>query len=492
MGLRDRLTAAVSAFMNKKVPQGKAVVLPYFYGGLNVQNRPVTNTRINAQMLRAFSETPIVRRAIDYIRNQITRLEWDIVPIGDTKLKREQRKKVETLKNVLKHPNPDDNWNVWLGQLIDDLLVIGQGASEIKEWKNNPDHPYILYPVDASSIQVYVDWSGDPNAPRYAQMDQRGNKIDFKPRELMFMRYNARTNTPFGLSPTEVACQQIQYFLDAQAYAGKTASNAVPKKLLDLGPEADSEKVREFEAYFQSQIVGTNKLPVVGGTSGAKTVDLGNVGDNSLFLHWQEFLIAIIANAFGLDLMKFNSIVGINRSTGDTLDDASDESAIRPLAELISHYINNNILPLFELDGYCEFQFRFTTSYQDRKSLAVIHQILLQADAITINEARREMGLPDLEEDKHLGKSKGDFTLSEYRALYGGNVTLQDAVGLDQDYGEPNPIAQELEDKAKQEQSNSSKDDPNNNGGNNGVYGSPKPKEKDVHKRNDKAMDVSL
>lgn len=492
MGLRDRLTAAYQAFMKGKVPQGKSVSLPFFYGAVNVQNSPVPNNRVSAQMLRQFSETPIVRRAIDYIRNQITRLEWDVVPLGDVKLRGEKKKKVEIFKKGLRNPNPDDSWNTWIGQIIEDMLVIGQGASEIREWKNNPEHPYIYYPVDAASVQIYVDWDGDPNKPRYAQVDLRGNVVKFRPRELMLLKYNARTNTPFGLSPTEVAIQQIQYWLDAQAYAGKMASNAVPKRLLDLGPEADEKFVEEFRVYFTNQILGTHKMPIVGGTSGAKSVDLGHTGDNSLFLQWQQFLVAIIANAFNLDVMKFNSIVGINRSTGDTLDDASDEGAIRPIAEVIEHYINTCLLPLFDLDEICEFRFRFTTSYQDRKSLAAIHQIYGQMDALTINEIRREMGYPELEYDEKLGKSKGDLTISEYRAIYGGYVTLQDAVGIDQDYGTPNPVAEELEQKAKTEQAKSTTTDVNNNGGNNGVHGAPKPKEKNVHKRNDKGLDVNL
>lgn len=491
MPILERLRAAYSAFRNK-APQGKAIFLPYYYGGINVDNRSTQNTRINQQMLRAFSETPIPRRAIDYIRNQIARLDWDLSPINEKKLKRDEKKKVEALRNTLKNPNPDDNWGSWIGQIIEDLLVIGWGASEIKEWKGNPDSPYLYYPMDAASVQIYMDWDGSPDKPRYAQVNQQGDVVNFKPREIIVMKYNARTNTPFGLSPLEVSMQQIQYFLDAQNYAGKVASNAVPKKLLDLGLEADTEKVKEFRTYFRNEIEGTSHLPIIGGTSGAKSVDLGHAGDNSLFLQWQQFLISIIANAFNLDIMKFNDIVGVNRSTGDTMDDASDEGAIRPLAEIIEHYINSNILPLFELEDVVEFKFRFTTSFQDRKSLAVIHQIYGQLDVMTINEIRREMGLPDLETDKHLGKSKGDFTLSEYRAIYGGNVSLQDSVGIDQDYGEPNPVAQELEQKAKLEQSNNKPSDPNNNGGNNGVHGSPKPKEKNVHKRNDKNLEVTL
>lgn len=489
MGIATRLRAAIDAFSGK-VPQGKAEQYPlsmfYTVGNLG---QPTQNSKINHQMLRNFSENAVVRRAIDYIRNQVGRLDWGIENVDrDKKLTAQQQKKVDLLRACLLNPNPEDDWMSFIGMVIEDLLVIGDAYVENKEFQGHEkDHPYLFYPVDSASIQHYLHWNGDPKQNRYAQFDLHGKRVDFKPTELFQAVHNKRTSTPFGLSPVEVSIYQIQALLEAQNFASKTASNAVPKKLLFLGADASQTQVQEFRNYFRDEIEGRSHFPILGGTDDVKSIELGHVGDQALFLEWQKMLIAIIASSFNLDVMKFNLTVGINRSTGDVMDDVSDEGAIRPMSQQLEHFINANIVPLFGLDGIVRFKFQYTTSYQDRKSLAVIHQILLQADAITINEARKEIGLPDLPYSDLISDSKGSLTLSEYRSIFGGIASLQDAVGVDADTGTQNPIRESMEHQIDMDNQAMGVQDPNNNGGNNGVNGSPNPKPKANNSRNDKA-----
>lgn len=485
----DRLMAAYNAFSGKVPSSGKAVQEPYFYsytvGGAGTK-MPAKNTKINSNQLRNFSETVVVRRAIDWIRNNVTRLDWELEARPGVKLTAQDRKKMETAKNVLLNPNPDDSWSSWIGAILEDMLVIGEGATEVKAFSGHPERPYLFYTVDSASIHHYMDWDGSQSMPRYAQVDMHQQRIDFKSSELFLFKHNPRSNTPFGLSPTAVAIQQINYWLEAQAYAGKTASNAYPKKMLYMGSDISESQLRSFRQYMHDEIEGRSHLPVTGGHDKPDSIDLGHIGDEALFLQWQNVLVTHVANAFNLDAMKFNVHLGTTRSNGDTLDDASDEGALRPMAHQLEHYLNQYVLSLFGLAEKVQFKFRFTTSFADRKSLAVVHQIMLQDDTLLINEARREAGLPDLPVDPITGISKGEYTLSEYRAIYGGTVTLQDAVGIDNDTGTKNPIREEMENKTKQN------GDGNSNGGNNGVHGAPAPKEKDVHQKNDKSLDTSL
>jgi hypothetical protein len=160
------------------------------------------------------------------------------------------------------------------------------------------------------------------------------------------------------------------------------------------------------------------------------------------------------------------------------------------MAGQIEHYLNQFFLNMFGLSEVAEFKFRFTTSFQDRKSLAVIHQMYGQLDVLTINEMRREIGLPDLPHDKALGTSKGDLTLSEYRGIFGAIATVQDAVGIDEDTGHIGmlDIQKETADTGR----NKVVQDQNGNGGNNGVNGAPVPREKAMNQRTDKGTDISL
>lgn len=415
-----RLQAAWDAF--KRIPQQVSKEFPFFidFGHGNTSTRKTSGTpyqkRLSGPKLRRFSETPVVRRLISYYRSQVIRLDWIIQPKEGKKLTQAQKKALEECSNLLRTPNPDDSWRSFLGQLIEDQLVIGWGVTEIKPQRAGAAHKYALFPVDGASLQVYTDWDGTPNLARYGQVDIYGNEMPFLNRELMVMKHNPRTNTPFGLGPVEVAANEIDYLLNAMAFAGRTASNANPKKLLWL-KGMSNDQVNTIRAWWAQDVEGSGRMPIMGGDGDASSVELGLVTDQNLFLKWQEFLVAIIADAFDIDVQKVNLIVGINRSTGESLDDVTDEGAIRPLASNIEEHINQFVLPLYGLADVAEFRFRWTTSVTDRKKLSTVQQIELQMDTLTVNEARAERGLaPMLVIDPLTGKDIGTYTLSAYRA----------------------------------------------------------------------------
>jgi HK97 family phage portal protein len=476
LGFRDRISAAINAFSGK-VPDGKAVDTPFFYSYSGL-NQATMNTKINPQKLRAFSETAVPRHAIDYIRNQVSKLDWDIIPCNGKKFTGVQLKQVQTAKNVIYSPNGDDNTMTFLGQLIEDLLVVGYSTFEIKKWIGNAENPYLLYPVDASSIQIYLDWNGSPTEKRYMQLDLQGHEIDFTPQEMMMLRFTPRSNTPFGIGPLESAYQQIQYLLDSQAYAGKTASSTTPKKLLFLGSEITDTQLKEFRLYWDQDVEGRSKTPIIGGTDDVKSVELGATTDANLFLSWQAFLISIIANAFGLDAMKFGAFLSMSRSSGETMDSMSDEGAIRPMAHLLEHHLTQ-LLALFGLEGIAEFKFRFITSMDDKKATASLMQIYGQLDVMTINEIRAEILLPPLPKDKETGESPGDLTISAYRAKYGTPPPIAPTDGTD-----PNDPEQ-----AKGEV-NGDKTKTGNEQTNNGVNGASKPKDTALSKAHDAGLNA--
>lgn len=421
------------------------------------QNKP----EINYQKLRQLSETPIPRRAIRYIKSQVGRLEKGFAPKKGVKLTAKELKQLEALNSVFDSPNGEDTWNSMLEKWIEDMLVLGWATTVVKDWSEKPEHPLLLFPSDAASFQVYMDWSGSPTHRKYAQFDLRGNRVDFLPGELFVVKYDPRTSDPFGFAPLASCAQEVEYLLSAMSYASSVASQAHPKKLLHLGEDADSEFIKETRVYWKDEVEGRGSLPIIGGTKTPTSIELGADSDESLFLKWQNHLITVCANAFGMDPQKFGIVVGINRSTGDTLDDITDESAIRPIAGCIETAINNYFLRRYGLYDRCEFRFKFTTSNTDRKAMAVLHQITLQDDEITINEARAEMGYPPLPIDPDTGVSKGDYTLSEYRAKYAVMNQLRITENVD-----------------------GTKD------GNNGVYGADALKEKAMNQGKEKNTDA--
>lgn len=471
MTLVQRLRAAADAMLGR-VPQQKGQAHPFFWGGF-IQNAgmPQSKPELNYRKLRTLSETAIPRRAIRYIKSQVSRLEFGIEVKKGSKVTAKQKKQIEALNNVLRSPNSEDDWRSFCERMVEDMLVLGWSTNVVKEWPEQPDHPFLIFPSDAASFQIYMDWNGSPKMRKYAQFSIRGEQVDFLPDELFVVKYDPRTNDPFGLPPMAVCAQEVEYLLSAMGYAASVASQAHPKKLLHLGEDADMEFTKEVRQYWKDEVEGRGTLPILGGTKAPTSIELGADSDESLFLKWQERLITVVANAFGLDVQKFGVVAGVNRSTGDTLDDVTDESAIRPVASSIENAINNFFLRRMGLYEVAEFQFRFTTSHTDRKALATLHQIMLQDDEITVNEARAEMGYPPLPKDPETEISKGDYTLTEYRARYGSPVALGLGMNLDQGGGDGKDGSRQNDDLKNKGQK-----------GSNGVYGASKPKDKPMNK----------
>ena len=85
-----------------------------------------------------------------------------------------------------------------------------------------------MWPVDGATIRMKSDWDGQPGSPRYVQTTGKYGPeglVTLNDDELMYVRLNPRTHTPFGLGRVEVAFETINEFLGAHRYAARLASN---------------------------------------------------------------------------------------------------------------------------------------------------------------------------------------------------------------------------------------------------------------------------
>ncbi|MDR0269632.1 phage portal protein [Paenibacillus sp.] len=343
--------------------------------------------------LRSLSESPIPRRAINVIKNGITKLNWSVAAIdeNDSDKYKEICKVIE--RSLLK-PNPGDSFRSWIEQIIEDMLVCSAGSSEILK-AGDPQRPFRMYPTDSFSIDLYPDWNGKPDSFRYAQR-VNGKYVSLKASEMMYIRMNPRTNTPFGLSPLETVWESVNNFIESHRAAGKQAKNTFLKKLISLGKNADSKAVKAFIEYWTSEVMGQGKMPVIGGFEGSSVLDLGATDDKALFIEWQRFLIEIVAIAFDISPKKLGQTKDVNRSTADSEDDDTNET-IKSIAENIVEHINNHIIDgIFNLGGVVEFKFHYETSLKDQKLKADIDAIYLDRRVLTPDEVRDSMAKKEL------------------------------------------------------------------------------------------------
>jgi phage portal protein BeeE len=347
--------------------------------------------------LRRFSETPVARRAINTIKDHIAGMRWRVQPKPGTQELADTGGRTAILTRNFDSPNPDDSFRSLAEQVLEDLIVGGFGAIEVGA-TNDPNHPLALWPVDGATIRMRADWDGMPGSVRYAQVTGRFGadaNILLADEELIYMRLNPRTHTPFGLGRLEVAFEAINSFLGAHRYAGRLASNSVVEYALwlqNVTPEHHERLIR----WWQDEIEGTGRVPILSVENKPEVLRFGGGTDADLRLQWQEFLLRIIADAFDLPPQALGLERDVNRSTAAEMNDQAFRQAIVPTARLFAEYLTRDAIA--KKLGWDDLEFVFTDvdAASDPMEEAQIQQILLQAGVLTVNEVRRLRGLAPL------------------------------------------------------------------------------------------------
>ncbi|HXZ39676.1 MAG TPA: phage portal protein [Terriglobales bacterium] len=349
--------------------------------------------------LRRFSETPVARRAINAIKDRIAGMRWRIQlrPGRGSQQDSDTELRISTLTNNFDAPNPDDSFRSLTEQVLEDVIVGGFGAIEV-ETTGDPQQPLALWPVDGATIRMKTDWDGRPGSPRYVQVTGKpgpeGN-IVLNDDELIYIRLNPRTHTPFGLGRLEVAFEAINAFLGAHRYATKLASNSVVEYALwlqGLTPEHHERLIR----WWQDEIEGTGRVPILSVENKPEVLRFGGGTDADLRLQWQEFLLRVIADAFDLPPQSLGLERDVNRSTAAEMSDQAFQQAIVPTARLFAEYLTRDAIS--KRLGWNDLEFVFTDvdASGDEMEDAQIQTLLLQNGVLTVNEVRRMRGLPPI------------------------------------------------------------------------------------------------
>ena len=349
--------------------------------------------------LRRFAETPVVRRAINVIKDRIAAMDWQVrvrrgFEAGDVGY---VERKLRALRRTLEEPNPTDSFRTLIEQAIEDALTGGFGAIEM-EATGDAERPAMLWPVDGASIRINARWEGQEDVPRYAQAmpgQLESSAVELFDNQLMYIRMNPRSFTPFGLGPLEVAFETVNQFLSAHRFAGKLAANSVAQYALWLNEATPAQHDRLIR-WWQDEIEGTGRVPMLSTEQKPEVLRFVQGTDADLRLAWQEFLIRMVANAFGLPPLMLGLEADVNQSTASEMADEAFRGAISPLALLLAQHISRDLFS--KCIGWREFEFAFNElSARDEETELQVQVQLLQAGVLTVNEVRAMRGLAPLE-----------------------------------------------------------------------------------------------
>jgi HK97 family phage portal protein len=393
----ERLAGVEAAAGDATMGERKTAMLPSILSPYNSASRAGQNAlpKPTAANLRKFAETPVVRRAINVVKDKIASMDWQVrVRRGySDEMVEDADARMKVLRRCLEEPNSSDSFRVLWEQVLEDLLVGGFGAVEM-EATGDPMRPFHLWAVDGATIQIDAKWNGDPAKARYAQSTGRIGQEALVPLlddELMYLRLNPRTYTPFGLGRLEVAFETVNQFLSANRYAGRLASNSVVQYALWLN-EATPEQHDRLIRWWQDEIEGTGRVPLLSCEQKPEVLRFAGGTDADLRLQWQEVLIRMIANAFDLPPMMLGLEGDVNKSTAGEMADEAFQSAVVPVAKLLAEHITRDLFA--KKLGWREFEFCFNDlESRDEMEELQMQTTLLQAGVLTVDEVRAMRGL---------------------------------------------------------------------------------------------------
>lgn len=275
--------------------------------------------------------------------------------------------------------------------VIEDIIVGGYGCIEPRLTPNYL-RPFKLWAVDGSTIRLFLDWTeSTPDRPKYAQMTglkgERGI-VTFLDSELLYIRDNVRTATPFGLGKLEVAFNTVNAFLSAQSMAANAGADQVHKTWLWWEQTINPGHMQTIRRHILNELEGQQKISLMAGLKKPEVVDVTPVKPEDLLLDWQEFLIRIIANAFDISPMSLGLERDVNRNTGQVMADADFRNAVVPMARRIEEALNTFV---WNYVGRKDLEFGFI-GLDDPDSLTkvMIQQRKYMMNALTPDEIREE------------------------------------------------------------------------------------------------------
>ena len=391
-GRRAELAAgAADAEAERKTLALPSILTPVQFAGGHLPKPTPMN-------LRRFAETPVVRRAINVIKDRIAAMDWQVrvrrgVLPGDLVSAED---KLRALRRMLEEPNEVDSFRTLIEQVIEDALTGGYGAIEM-EPTGDAERPAMLWAVDGASIRINPRWDGRPESPRYAQAvpgQLESNSIELRDDQLMYVRMNPRSFTPFGLGPLEVAFETVNQFLSAHRFAGKLAANTVAQYALWLNEATPTQHDRLIR-WWQDEIEGTGRVPLISTEQKPEVLRFAQGTDADMRLAWQEFLIRMVANAFGLPPLMLGLEADVNKSTATEMTDEAFRGAISPLAMLLAGHITRDLFG--KCIGWREFEFVFNDlNARDEETELAVQVKLLQAGVYTVDEVRAMRGMGPL------------------------------------------------------------------------------------------------
>lgn len=327
-----------------KEPMGTPPRRFQYLPGFNIQMSPRGGDAISFVQLRALGDYTIIRLVIEHVKESLKVHEWDIVLDEDAGPMAAEGD-IKAVKTFFESPDKDLEWDEWLGQLIEEVLVVD--ALSIYRHRTYGGELHALEIIDGGTIKVLTDVRGltpKPPFPAYQQFLYGLPRSWYTKDEMIYAPRNRRSNKFYGYSPVEQSIIKINEGMRREFYnLAQFTDGNTPAGVGSMPEDWSLEDIKAFQEYFDAALSGQaqarSKIRFV-----PHDFNLQKFHDDEvfgLFNKYDEWMARIFCFALGISPMPFISMA--NRAVAQEMGDVEAEGGVGSLKMFIERLINRII-----------------------------------------------------------------------------------------------------------------------------------------------------
>jgi len=335
------------------------------------------------------------------------------------------------LEALLDFVNPQQNIRQLVRNFIADLLVFGDAYIEVV-WIGS--RPVALFNQDSPTTTPLADEHGVITG--FVQVTDYGDRVEFKPHEIIHVTLDAARPGVTGLSPMQAALGPVTTWLFASA-TGKEAfkKGLPPNQHADFPATTKETDVRKWRDQYLTRNVGARNLgsPITSqGGMAVKELQTGKITD---VINGKDQARDEILSIFGVPQAKVGVIESGNLGggTGESQDKTYGVDTCGPIDELVVEALNYALC--VKAFGITDWKLKFgEIDYRDSAIIENIRDSRLRNGSWTLNRYRQEIGEPPVDggDDAVLVDRQNLVLWSQMAQMSQANITAKASKGQKQ------------------------------------------------------------
>lgn len=349
--------------------------------------------RIGYAVLRTFAELcDVVRTCIQVRKDQMCSLEWELS--WRDGVKTDEGALDRALKFFQDPDGSGSGFEVWFRSAMEEVLV----CDNLTLYR----HPTrggqfgTLDVIDGDTIKVLVDDFGRiPNPPNkaYRQIIYGAPTLggDYSKDELYYLPKEARTKTPYGLSPIESILVTILTILNRQAFDAQyyTEGNT-PPGILETAAASTPDQLSALQKYLDLTLGGNSgtrqRIKLV-----PKDSKYTAIKPNDFNAPYYDLLVKIVCAAMAVPPSEIGWTNEVNKATGKQQENIVYRRGIKPLAAFFKTIFDRVLAQDLQIPG---LEFVFTGGEpEDKLAQAQVDKIRVSMGQISVDDLNRRDGL---------------------------------------------------------------------------------------------------